>query len=55
MDMTTFLIMVAPPLLLVACVVLVFVWATFAKEPAFVREAQEQAELQEDTNEASSS
>lgn len=44
MDLTWFLITIAPPLIVIACIVIVFVWATKAKPPAFVIEEQLQQE-----------
>ena len=41
MNLTEFLITIAPPLVLIACVFIVFFWAAKAKEPAFVREEKE--------------
>lgn len=49
MDMTWFLITVAPPLVLIACVFIVFWWATAAKPPAFVIEELE-AEFDKELN-----
>lgn len=40
MDLTWFLITIAPPLIVITCIVIVFVWATKAKPPAFVIKAQ---------------
>lgn len=40
MSLTWFLITIAPPLIVLACIVIVFVWATKAKPPAFVIEEQ---------------
>ncbi|MDG5788028.1 hypothetical protein QA612_11055 [Evansella sp. AB-P1] len=45
MSLTWFLIMIAPPLTMVACIIIVFIWATKGKPPAFVTEAE-----QEETN-----
>ncbi|MBU9720367.1 MULTISPECIES: cytochrome bd oxidase small subunit CydS [Bacillaceae] len=38
MDITQFLIMIAPPLVMVACVALVFLWATYGKTPNYINE-----------------
>ncbi|MBU9714601.1 cytochrome bd oxidase small subunit CydS [Evansella tamaricis] len=38
MNLTWFLIMIAPLLVLVACIALVFLWATYGKTPAFIAE-----------------
>lgn len=38
MDLTWILIMIAPPLVLFAAIFIVFLWASKAKAPAFVRE-----------------
>lgn len=42
MDITWFLIMIAPPLVLFTAVFVVFLWASKGKTPAFVREAENQ-------------
>ncbi|NJP36627.1 cytochrome bd oxidase small subunit CydS [Alkalicoccus luteus] len=51
--MTDFLIFWAPQLVLVACVVLVFLWAAKGKEPAFVQNAEAVTYSSEEEAEAS--
>ncbi|MDQ0256066.1 nitrogen fixation-related uncharacterized protein [Evansella vedderi] len=45
--MTWFLITIAPPLVLIACIFIVFWWATAARPPAFVLEDQYEEEIDE--------
>ncbi|MFA9556566.1 hypothetical protein ACERII_04560 [Evansella sp. AB-rgal1] len=44
MNVTWFFITIAPPLVLIACVALVFLWATYGKTPAFILENSEEQE-----------
>ncbi|PTL38978.1 cytochrome bd oxidase small subunit CydS [Alkalicoccus saliphilus] len=48
MDMQDFLIFVAPVLVLVLSVVIVFVWGAVGKTPAFLQQAEEVAPSEDD-------
>ncbi|MGJ9383613.1 cytochrome bd oxidase small subunit CydS [Salipaludibacillus sp. CF4.18] len=50
MDIHTFLIMIAPPLVLIAAIFVVFFWASKGKTPAFVEEADYQENNQSKIN-----